>query len=88
VKTIPVVDSINMANDNDVWHVGFDQEFAVEWAGDGEYITNFDDWLKYSGDAPVDGYGRNSGRKLWQVNREVQRQAYRICKANSVEVSL
>ena len=88
MKTIPVVDSINMANDIDVYHVDINREDAIEWAEDGEYITNFDVWLEFCAHAPVSGYGRASGRKLWQINRETQRQVYRICKANSVEVSV
>jgi len=86
MKTIPLAQYANMANDNDVYGVDFDIDAAIEWAQDGEYVTNFDDWLHFSEDAPLDGYGRNSGRKLWAVNREIQRQIYRICKANSVEV--
>jgi hypothetical protein len=86
MKTIPLADSANMANDSDVYAVYFDADAAVEWAEDGEYVTNFDDWLRYSSDAQLDGYGRNSGRKLWAVNREIQRQIYRICKVNAVEV--
>ncbi len=88
MKTIPLANSANMANDNDVYQVDFDTAAAVEWAEDGEYVTNFDDWLRYSSDAQLDGYGRNSGRKMWAVNREIQRQIYRVCKANSVEVTL
>jgi len=85
-KTIPEAQFVEMANDSDVYSVGFDKEWAEEWAEDGVFITNFDDWLNYCGDARVSGYGRNSGRKLRQVNREIQRQAYRICKKNSVAV--
>ena len=86
MKTIPLADGANMANDNDVYHVDFDTDTAIEWAEDGEFVTNFHNWLKYSSDAKFDGYGRNSGRRLWQVNRDIQRQVYRICKANSIEV--
>ena len=86
-KTIPEAQYIDMANDNDIYSVGFDREWAQEWAEDGVFITKFDDWLKYCGDVRLSGYGRNSGRKLWQVSREIQRQAYRICKENSVSIN-
>lgn len=86
-KTIPLPDYVEMANDNDIYEVGFNKEEAQKWAEDGgAVITNFNDWVGFSYDTLVCGYGRNSGRSLWQVNREIQRQAYRICKKNAVSL--
>ena len=87
IKTTPLAMYVEMANDNDIYDVGFTKEQAQEWAEDGEYVTNFDDWLRYSSDAWLNGNGRNSGRKLWQVNREIQRQVYKICKKNAVTLN-
>ena len=86
-KTIPLAEYVEMANDNDIYDVGFDIEEAQEWAEDGVFVTNFNEWLSWSGEVFLTGYGRNSGRSLWQVNREIQRQAYRICKKNVVRLN-
>ena len=87
MKTIPLAEYVEMANDNDIYEVGFDIEEAQEWVEDGVFVTNFNEWLSLSDEARITGYGRNSGRSLWQVNREIQRQAYRICKKNAVSLN-
>ena len=88
MKTIPLAESVDMANHNDIYEVQFPFSFTKELGEDyGLVITSFDQWLDYSGDAPITGYGRNSGRKLWQVSREIQRQAYKYCKQHSITLN-
>ena len=87
MKTIPLAQFVTMANDTDVYSVDFDTDCAVDWAKDGVRVTNFETWAKYSEDAQLNGYGRHSRGYLWSASRDIQRQAYRICKANSVVVS-
>jgi hypothetical protein len=52
-KTILLAEYVEMANDNDIYDVGFDIEEAQEWAEDGVFVTNFNEWLSLSGETRI-----------------------------------
>tara|TARA_X000001382_G_scaffold123507_1_gene107361 strand:- start:3490 stop:3774 length:285 start_codon:yes stop_codon:yes gene_type:complete len=88
MKTIPLAVDVEMATHNDIYQVWIDSMFDKERAeDDGLVITAFHQWLDHCGDARIKGYGINSGRKLWQVSREIQRQAFKICKQYSMTLN-
>ena len=77
----PIPKSIEMAGDRDLYSVSFDWDLTRDVAQDIS-LTNFNDWLAFSDHARISGWGRHSGRKLWQVPRALQRRVYRVCKGN------
>ena len=85
MKSIPYVSYIEMANDNDVYAIKADVELAKMGIECGVYTTNFEDWLGYNEDEIISGYGKWSGKKLWQATQKIQREVYRMCKAQAVE---
>jgi hypothetical protein len=87
VQAIPYVSRVEMATDDHVFEVTVDVETTQSCIEDGEYVTNFENWLDRNDDQRISGWGKCSGRKLWQVSRKIQRQVYRLCKEKSIEVT-
>jgi hypothetical protein len=85
-KCIPDLSRVEMAADDHVFEVTIDLENTQSCIENGEYVTNFDNWLERNDDQRLSGWGKCSGRKLWQVSQNIQRQVYRMCKAQAVDV--
>jgi len=85
MKSIPDVSRVEMASDDDVYEVTVDVETTQIYIEDGEYVTNFEDWLERNDDQRISGWGKWSGKKLWQATQKIQREVYRMCKSQAVE---
>ena len=85
MKCIPWVSYIEMANDNEVYAIKADVEGAKMAIECGAYTTNFEDWFMMNEDEILSGYGKWSGKKLWQATQKIQKEVYRMCKAQAVE---
>lgn len=99
MKAYKEIKSIFMADDNDVEYVEFeplDPDFMESlkgyYKGDIEQASRETrtpltkaQVLEMSGHAPVRGYGKHSGRKLWQLPQRIVRQVRKSLKA--VEIS-
>jgi len=90
MKHTPSAISIEMATHTDVYSVRPQyrdkREFLEECAVDGKVekiniYSNFAQWALASADARVFGFGRQSGRKLWQMPEKAQRSAYNLTRA-------
>ena len=90
MKHTPSVFSIEMATHNDAYSVRPEhinkKRFFEEYAEDGKVekiniYRNFAQWAHASANARVFGYGRQSGRKLWQMPEKAQRSAYNLTRA-------
>ena len=90
MKHTPSAISIEMATHTDVLSVRPEhsnkKRFFEEYAEDGKVerkniFSNFSQWALASADARVFGYGRQSGRKLWQMPEKAQRSAYNLTRA-------
>ena len=90
IRVIPTPDIIEMANNDQLFNVTiepFCPDFLLE-IQHGEVHLNdipstFEKWLPFASDVTLSGWGKNSGRKLWQVSRKLQREVYRICRAHT-----
>ena len=89
MKHTPSVFSIEMATHNDACSVrpqhSNKKRFFEEYAEDGKVekiniLSNFAQWALASANARVFGYGRHSGRKLWQMPEKAQRSAYNLTR--------
>ena len=78
MKCIPDLSRVEMATDDHVFEVTIDLENTQSCIEDGEYTTNY----------VITGWGKCSGRKLWQVSPKIQKQVYRLCKEKSIEVTV
>ena len=88
MKCIPDLSRVEMATDDHVFEVTIDLENTQSCIEDGEYTTNYENWLRRNDNQLITGWGKHSGRKLWQVSPKIKRQVYRLCKSKSIEVTL
>lgn len=95
IKVIPTPRTVDMGNDDDIFHVAV-EEFCSEFVIDIEqgYVhandipSSFEKWLDYASDVKLSGWGKNSGRKLWQVSQKLQREIYRNCRTHAATLFL
>ena len=75
VKTYRAIKGIEMANEH-VYAIDLGRQYAVLYSE--EIFRTKDEVLKESEHVRASGYGKYSGRKLWQMPQKITRQIRRI----------
>jgi hypothetical protein len=87
------INAVYMANDKQIDTITHDAcgVMGVDYDDSDDikevFFTNKEDALEASGDVVVQGYGKWSGRKVWQLPTAIQRQIklhMKACKADGV----
>jgi hypothetical protein len=94
--SIPFPEKIEMATDSEVFGVTIDPEECKSLASyededafflDRDWvIKTFERWQDAAEDARVYGYGKHSGKSLWQLPETLQRQIFKMCKSKAFDV--
>jgi hypothetical protein len=93
IRVIPTPDLIEMANNDELFNVTiepFCSDFLLQIQLGEVHVndipSSFEKWLSFASDVRLSGWGKNSGLKLWQVSRKLQREVYRKCKMQSSKI--
>ena len=94
------IKKVEMANDSDVYSITFepiDKDFIADVKGfyEGDFdMACFDyeiplskkDCLDLSGEAVVSGYGKHSGKKLWQLPSKIKAKISKMLTGKIVSI--
>tara|TARA_R100000329_G_scaffold142102_1_gene125311 strand:+ start:744 stop:1091 length:348 start_codon:yes stop_codon:yes gene_type:complete len=94
--SIPFPERVEMATDSEMFGVFIDLDDCKNLASykkedaffiDRDWvIQTFERWQEVSEDARVNGYGKHSGKSLWQLPETLQRKVFKMCKSKAFEV--
>ena len=94
--SIPFPERVEMATDSEMFGVFIDLDDCKSLASykkedafflDRDWvIQTFERWQKVAEDARVNGYGKHSGKSLWQLPETLQREIFKMCKSKAFDV--